>query len=223
MKVECDDCGSCSDCFKITTRGKMKALLIKNVLRMWRNIGVMFFIFVLPVMQVILFCLAIGRDPTGLKLAIVNHEANFTNATYQHCPIAKGCSFTSLSCRYLRDLNNETIVQEYYPDTESAIEAVRLGNAWGALYFTENFTDALVARMVLGRDADEETLDQSEIRVWLDMSSKFTRPIPFARASLIFFLFRSTNRFNVKPRFTVWLQRLCSEPFRNLRSKSKIS
>jgi hypothetical protein len=50
---------------------------------------------------------------------------------------------------------------------------VRIGDAWGALYFTENFTDALVARMVLGREADEETLDQSEIRVWLDMSSKF--------------------------------------------------
>lgn len=60
----------------------------------------------------------------------------------------------------------------YYPDPESALEAVRVGDAWGALYFTENFTDALVARMVLGRDADEETLDQSEIRVWLDMSSK---------------------------------------------------
>lgn len=34
----------------------------------------MLFIFALPVMQVILFCLAIGRDPTGLKLAIVNNE-----------------------------------------------------------------------------------------------------------------------------------------------------
>lgn len=41
---------------------------------MWRNVGVMLFIFALPVMQVILFCLAIGRDPTGLKLAIVNNE-----------------------------------------------------------------------------------------------------------------------------------------------------
>lgn len=41
---------------------------------MWRNVGVMLFIFALPVMQVILFCLAIGRDPTGLKLAIVNQE-----------------------------------------------------------------------------------------------------------------------------------------------------
>lgn len=49
---------------------------------------------------------------------------------------------------------------------------MKLGNAWGALYFTENFTDALVARIGLGRDADDETLDQSEIRVWLDMSNQ---------------------------------------------------
>lgn len=48
------------------------------MLRMWRNVGVMLFIFALPVMQVILFCLAIGRDPTGLNLAIVNHEMNNT-------------------------------------------------------------------------------------------------------------------------------------------------
>lgn len=38
----------------------------------------MLFIFVLPVMQVILFCLAIGRDPTGLRLAISNMEMNDT-------------------------------------------------------------------------------------------------------------------------------------------------
>lgn len=63
--------------------------------------------------------------------------------------------------------------QEYYRDLESAMDAVRNGDAWGTLYFTENFTDALVARMALGRDSDDETLDQSEIRVWLDMSSKY--------------------------------------------------
>ena len=38
----------------------------------------MLFIFALPVMQVILFCLAIGRDPTGLKLAVANMEMNGT-------------------------------------------------------------------------------------------------------------------------------------------------
>jgi hypothetical protein len=66
-----------------------------------------------------------------------------------------------------------TKLQVYYSTPDSALKSVRSGDAWGVLYFTENFTDALVARMALGKDSDEETLDQSEIRVWLDMSSKY--------------------------------------------------
>ncbi|KAH0566724.1 hypothetical protein KQX54_003464 [Cotesia glomerata] len=152
-----------------TTRGKMRALLQKNFLRMWRNVGVMLFIFALPVMQVILFCLAIGRDPTDLKLAIVNHEMDWENQT---CDIQSGCMEGKLSCRYLEFLSNRTVIKEYYEYPEDAIEAVKLGNAWGALYFTENFTESLVARMGLGQTVDNETLDQSEIRVWLDMSNQ---------------------------------------------------
>ncbi|XP_046748724.1 ABC transporter G family member 23 isoform X2 [Diprion similis] len=167
--VECDDCGDFTDCYKITSIGKIRALLQKNFLRMWRNVGVMLFIFALPVMQVILFCLAIGRDPTGLKIAIVNHEMTWGNLS---CPVEGNCSLSNLSCRYIKFLDNKTMVKEYYPDPTSAMDAVRAGEAWGALYFTENFTDALVARMALGRMADEETLDQSEVRVWLDMSNQ---------------------------------------------------
>ncbi|XP_018561471.1 ABC transporter G family member 20 isoform X2 [Anoplophora glabripennis] len=169
LQEACDDCGKCSEW---TTTGKIKALLQKNFLRMWRNVGVMLFIFALPVMQVILFCLAIGGDPKGLKLAIVNHEANYTNLTHQGCHYEKGCKFGNLSCRYLDTLNTSTIVKQYYADPELAKMAVRRGEAWGALYFTENFTDALVARMALGKDADQETLEQSEVRVWLDMSNQ---------------------------------------------------
>lgn len=125
---------------------------MKNFLRMWRNVGVMLFIFALPVMQVILFCLAIGRDPTNLKMAIVNGEMNSTIGA--DCAFDPGCSFTNLSCRYLSHLNT-TIVKEYYSDLDSALGAVRDGNAWGALYFTDNFTDALVARIALGRSRRE--------------------------------------------------------------------
>lgn len=169
IKEACNDCGNCSH---FTTTGKLRALLQKNFLRMWRNVGVMLFIFALPVMQVILFCLAIGGDPKGLKLAIVNHEKNYTNLTYQECNWERGCTFGNLSCRYIDAINSSTIIKHYYETPEEAQDAVRSGNAWGALYFTENFTDALVARMALGKDADEETLDQSEVRVWLDMSNQ---------------------------------------------------
>lgn len=160
---------ACSDCMHITTPGKMRALLQKNFLRMWRNVGVMLFIFALPVMQVILFCLAIGRDPTDLRIAIVNHELNNSK---EPCPIIQGCHLKLLSCRYLNNLRADTLDQRFYETPEDAINAVKDGEAWGVLYFTENFTDALVARMALGKDSDEETLDQSEIRVWLDMSNQ---------------------------------------------------
>lgn len=46
-------CNDCANCSEWTTKGKIKALLQKNFLRMWRNVGVMLFIFALPVMQVI--------------------------------------------------------------------------------------------------------------------------------------------------------------------------
>ncbi|GAB0090644.1 ABC transporter G family member 23 [Sergentomyia squamirostris] len=164
--IDCDDCASCSNCFNITSKGKIRALLQKNFLRMWRNVGVMLFIFALPVMQVVLFCAAIGRDPTGLKMAIVNQEI-----IGDECSFTEGCKFRNLSCRYLSHLSSN-IEQHFYPTPDDAVNAVKEGDAWGVLYFTDNFTDALVARISLGRDADNETLDQSEIRVWLDMSNQ---------------------------------------------------
>lgn len=162
---ECDDC---SGCLNLTSKGKIKALIQKNFLRMWRNIGVMLFIFVLPVMQVILFCLAIGRDPSGLKLAIVNADVNVLDG---YCPYNHSCSMKNLSCRYLDHLDNHT-VKQYYVDLSSALDAVRQGEAWGALYFNENYTDSLVARLALADTADNETITSSEVQVWLDMSNQ---------------------------------------------------
>jgi len=37
--LECDDCSDFTNCYKITSWGKIKALLQKNFLRMWRNVG----------------------------------------------------------------------------------------------------------------------------------------------------------------------------------------
>lgn len=40
--LECDDCGNFANCYNITSTGKIKALLQKNFLRMWRNVGYVF-------------------------------------------------------------------------------------------------------------------------------------------------------------------------------------
>lgn len=67
---------------------------------------------------------------------------------------------------------NITITEEYYRTPEEAKDAVRTNKVVGALYFTENFTDALVARLLLGNMSDDNTINQSEVRVWLDTSSE---------------------------------------------------
>jgi hypothetical protein len=68
--------------------------------------SVMLFIIGLPVVQIILFCLTIGRDPKGLHLAYVNDELNFTT----DCVPVEGCSYDLLSCQYLDSVRLKEIV-----------------------------------------------------------------------------------------------------------------
>ncbi|KAJ6637729.1 ABC transporter G family member 20, partial [Pseudolycoriella hygida] len=116
--------------------------------------------------NVSLFCLAVGRDPKELQVAIANLEVTDTNCTF-----ATGCNFSALSCRYLSHLS-KMITRKSYSSQEAAVEAVRRGEVWAALVFPETFTDSLVSRVNQGIEADNETLDESEIRIWVDMSNQ---------------------------------------------------
>ena len=60
---------------------------------MKRRIGFLIYQFVLPALQVSLFCLAIGQDPKDLPVAIVNaeNEGNscyFNGSNHRQCPIS---------------------------------------------------------------------------------------------------------------------------------------
>ena len=61
-------------CYNLLQWSRLKALLVKNFIRMWRNLGFLVFQFIIPTVQVSLFCLAIGRDPKGMTVAVVNEE-----------------------------------------------------------------------------------------------------------------------------------------------------
>lgn len=42
----------------------------------------------------------------------------------------------------------------------------------GVIYMSHNFSESAERRYQDGKDAENETLDFSEIKVWMDMSSK---------------------------------------------------
>lgn len=70
----------------------------------------MAFIIGLPVIQIVLFCWAIGHDPVGLKLAIANYELDDDMVSRQECPVYQGCNLTLMSCRYLEFLEQKKVV-----------------------------------------------------------------------------------------------------------------
>jgi len=65
------------------------------------------FILVFPAVAVSMFCLAIGHDPTSLDIGIVNDELTQGSV----CHYDDTCNYSMLSCRFLRFLTNETIIQ----------------------------------------------------------------------------------------------------------------
>ncbi|CAO1389625.1 unnamed protein product [Diamesa hyperborea] len=162
---------SCTESFSFLKQNIMKALVWKNFLWMTRNYGVMAFIIGLPVAQIILFCMAIGHDPTGLPIAVANHELPEYLLAEQNCPIYDGCNYTLLSCRYLEFLKNRSVTVTHFATDEEAFEVVRRGKAWGALVFSSNYSESLVERTEGGRDVDDIIVEGAELVVKLDMSN----------------------------------------------------
>lgn len=159
-----------SSSFKMLNAQHMKALIWKNFLWMWRNVGIMLFIIGLPVVQIILFCLSIGKDPVGLNIAIVNHELN---NSMEACIPSKGCNISMLSCRYLQHLKNRKVEYIFYSDENESRHAVEKGWAWAAISFPGNYSESLHARIEEGKDAAEWDISYGDMTVVMDMSSKF--------------------------------------------------
>ncbi|XP_012220208.1 ABC transporter G family member 20 [Linepithema humile] len=155
--------------FSMINSMHMKALIWKNFLWMWRNVGVMLFIIALPVAQIILFCISIGKDPVGLNLAIVNNELN---NSMQPCIPSTGCDWSLLSCRYLQQLEKKTMKLLPYDTEEEARNAVKKGWAWGAITFPSNYSESLMARIDYGRNAADWDIDFAEMSIIMDMSNQ---------------------------------------------------
>ncbi len=104
------------------------ALMTKNFIKMRRNVSQLMFIFLLPALEVIFFCGAIGRDPDSLPLGVVNLEVPPDPAHPDNCFVADGCDFTNVSCRFYDVLfAQEALVAREFADVDSAVQAVQRG------------------------------------------------------------------------------------------------
>lgn len=132
----------------------------KNYIRLKRNVPLLMFQFVLPAIQVILFCICVGNDPFDIPVAIVNEESSAD-------------SIAALSTQFLHSINPNLVRQVHFRDLSSAIESVRHGKNWGVVHIPENFTISIHKRFAgLEGEVDDVTLENSTIKVYPDMTNQ---------------------------------------------------
>lgn len=142
---------------KVSAGAWLKSLLAviwKNYIRLKRNPPVLIFEFILPAVQVILFCLCIGGDPFDVPLAVVNDEL-----------IPQASKF------FLDAIDKKAIRQVPFTNLSEAIESVRRGETWGAIHIPDRYTQFLQERLTHPTDITNETLANGTINIYPDLTN----------------------------------------------------
>ncbi|KAK4007658.1 hypothetical protein OUZ56_012811 [Daphnia magna] len=171
--------GSCSSTTSSNSRNRnftaplfsshrLIALVRKNYLHTFRNVGMFVFIYLLPLIQATIFNLTLGHEPTGLMVGIVNDEVEPSQGRL--CNYTTACSYSMLSCRYLRYIR-DNIIQVPYENLTEALEAGRSGEVWGVIHFGHNFTEEFEKRQADGDSATLENIIRSRIGINMDSSN----------------------------------------------------
>jgi len=180
----------------------LHALLIKNLLKLKRNPAMLLFAFMLPAIQVIFFCIAIGQDPKGLNLGVVNLETNSSSCDKDLCQ-----SFDGLSC-HLFDGSSETVVAQDFQSESEALASAASGSIWGYVVIPANFSSTLFDEVPAAQGGLEVRLDSSNHQVyisllhWLTESySNFSQSVSQCQApgSLSLLGGKSTGSFSLGP------------------------
>lgn len=102
-----------------------------------------------------LFFLCLGRDPYEMPVAVFNGESE---ARYGQ--------------QFLELIDKEIIIQKRFQSFDSAVQSVKSGENRALIAIGSNFTAALVRRGVEGLHVDDETVEMSAVRLFLDTTSE---------------------------------------------------
>lgn len=130
---------------------------------------------IVPLLQIVFFYLAIGGNPIGLKLGVVNDEVmSFEDCFNSSLKTAIAhddvCDLHKISCRFLSEFNDSLAIKQYYSSYDEAYEDARKGKIFGFLYFARNFTESLNEVQEASRGSDDGSVDNSRIEIRMDQS-----------------------------------------------------
>lgn len=65
--------------------------------------------------------------------------------------------------------------QLHFDDVDTALSAVKKNDAWGILYFPNNYTSSMAVRFVNASRTSDLTVELSTVQAWIDLSGKWLK------------------------------------------------
>ncbi|PAA75845.1 hypothetical protein BOX15_Mlig020348g2 [Macrostomum lignano] len=140
--------------FALPSLWHILAVVGKNFNNLRRRLTFLAFQFILPIIQIVLFCVCVGGDPFGLTLASVNLDSS-----------------GELGAKFMTYLDNNTFHVKPFKSLEEARTEVRNVRAWAVLSLGSNFSTDLLARFSNPTAATNATLSGGSVHLQLDNSN----------------------------------------------------
>lgn len=131
----------------------------------------------MPILQIVAFYLAVGGNPIGLKIGIVNNEIQ----SYQDCSNSSlittfihdsTCDLHKVSCRFLHELDDDVGIKVFYDTIEEAYADAKRGKVTAIIHFAMNFTESLTEVHDPLIKPDQITRSNSKIQIYMDQTNQ---------------------------------------------------
>lgn len=104
---------------------------------------------IIPIVLLSFFYLAIGGNPKGTILGIVNDEITSPDDCFNSSLISSStadhvCDLKQISCRFLQHINESIATQVFYDNFHDAYVDARATKIFGILHFESNYTESYI-------------------------------------------------------------------------------
>ncbi|EDW54405.1 ABC transporter G family member 20 [Drosophila sechellia] len=162
-----------------TTKGRVKALMTKNFVQLFRQPSGIIFMLLFPIIQLTCFYLAIGKTPTNLEIGVYSGEVENYGECFDENLVTvykdsdnESCLFNKLSCRYIRVLGDDVATRKYYASEADALSDAKRATTVGYLHFAQNFSDSILSVLEDGIHSSDGAVDHAELSIHIDMTDQ---------------------------------------------------
>ncbi|KAH7973880.1 hypothetical protein HPB49_005977 [Dermacentor silvarum] len=143
------------------SRARIGAIFFKNVIKLRRSVALLLYSFLLPSIEVSIFCSIVGNTPFDLHIAVVNEE-----------PAPTKPSEKAFSVDFLAHIDSRILPQVKFDNLDAALDSVRNGETYGVIHMKSNITKSIQARYSPTTKLSEKLIDYASVHVYLDMSNQ---------------------------------------------------